>query len=175
MESFNKQLGANIKAIRTRKGYSQKDVAKAVGVTKQTISKIEKYGNTSQQTLERIADALYVEDIREFYEPKPKSSLSTHYKNLYMENELENLFTQHIRPMAKQLNDIAARSLYIGIREYRPGTEDVKSILESAKKGSANGFSEKELQQIADGFSKRLLERVQDFLIDRDDPCPEEE
>jgi transcriptional regulator with XRE-family HTH domain len=54
-------LAENLKAIRTRKGLSQQDVADAVGVSFPRISEIENgKGNPRIQTLERIASSLGV-------------------------------------------------------------------------------------------------------------------
>lgn len=53
------KLAQQIKKIRLRSGYTQKDIAKKLGVIQQYISKIENgRENVSVDTLRRIADAL---------------------------------------------------------------------------------------------------------------------
>ena len=57
----NERLGENIRTIRKEKGFTQQYVANQVGVTKQTICKIEKHGSANLTTVERIANALFVD------------------------------------------------------------------------------------------------------------------
>ena len=61
-EANKRRVGENIKKIRIEKGLTQLDVANSVGVTKQTICKIEKTGSTNPHTL--VYSKLSCEQLR---------------------------------------------------------------------------------------------------------------
>ena len=57
-------LGLNIKFYRTKKGYTQEQLAEQIHISKQQLSKIESPNNlasTSLYTLDAIADALDID------------------------------------------------------------------------------------------------------------------
>ena len=58
---ISQKLGENIKKIRTRKGMSQGDICRALGVDRAYISNIESgKQNPTLATIEKIAEALGV-------------------------------------------------------------------------------------------------------------------
>ena len=65
--NIKQELGARIKELRHKKGYTQEKFAEAIGVAPRHISRIENGINTpSIETLAKIADILDVE-IKELY------------------------------------------------------------------------------------------------------------
>ncbi len=70
---MNKEIGNRIKKIRYSKGLNSKNVADAVGILDTSLSKIEREGTNSLETLLKIAKALDVNPC-EFFEDKIKTS-----------------------------------------------------------------------------------------------------
>jgi transcriptional regulator with XRE-family HTH domain len=61
MDSESKRLGENLKMIRTKKGISQGDIARSLGVSRGYISNIENgKTNPTLATIVRLASALGV-------------------------------------------------------------------------------------------------------------------
>ena len=61
MNDASKQLGQNLKRIRTKKGISQGDIARELGVSRGYISTIENgKTNPTLSTIARIAKALNI-------------------------------------------------------------------------------------------------------------------
>lgn len=110
MASEDKRVGENIKSIRTRKGLTQQEVADLVGVKKQAICKIEKTGNTSPKTLNRIAELLNV-DVSELYEPVP-NPISAVYADFINDAEIKVIFSDSFKPVFKKVNDTVAERFY---------------------------------------------------------------
>ena len=69
---MNKEIGNRIKKIRYSKGLNSKNVADAVGILDTSLSKIEREGTNSLETLLKIAKALDVNPC-EFFEDKIKT------------------------------------------------------------------------------------------------------
>ncbi len=70
---MNKEIGNRIKKIRYSKGLNSKNVADAVGILDTSLSKIEREGTNSLETLLKIAKALDVNPC-EFFDDKIKTS-----------------------------------------------------------------------------------------------------
>ncbi len=70
---MNKEIGNRIKKIRYSKGLNSKNVADAVGILDTSLSKIEREGTNSVETLLKIAKALDVNPC-EFFEEKIKTN-----------------------------------------------------------------------------------------------------
>ena len=61
MDKISKQLGQNMKRIRAKKGMSQSDIARALGVDRGYISNIENgKKNPTIATIQKLANALGV-------------------------------------------------------------------------------------------------------------------
>ena len=74
MRATGKLIGARIKELRKRRGYSQDLLSEKIDIDPKHLSRIEVgKGYPSLQTLERIADALEV-DMRDFFEFVPAST-----------------------------------------------------------------------------------------------------
>lgn len=157
----DKRVGENIKKIRTKKGFTQLDVANSVGVTKQTICKIEKTGSTNPHTLERIADALHV-DVHQFYEPtrdKDDTSTKAEYADFLNDDEMKILIADYAKPMIKKVNDDVAARFYEQLKyRFNPQNAWTKFI----KKQAYDSFGSYTSKQV-DDFCTALYN---EFLIE---------
>lgn len=133
MSSKNEYVGANIKRIRNERNLTQQDVADRVGVTKQTICKIEKLGATNLQTLTRIADALHV-DVNEFYKQSNERSIESGYPDFFTDEDVKLLIFE-CKPVMKKFNDTVAENIQKKIkeisREYTTNRSRIQSVLET--------------------------------------------
>ena len=118
MDKTSERLGQNIKRIRTSKNLTQQYIATAVGVTKQTISKLEKHGTANQATIDRIAKALFV-DVKELYEPAPnKKEEEPQINDFITIDEREASLHHHILPVYKYINDVICSSFCVTAQLY---------------------------------------------------------
>lgn len=83
-------IGNQIKLARVAKGFTQEDLAERIHKTRPMISHIEKTGNISMDTLNRIAAALGVEvaDLQKVNPVNIFATKSTDIENLKREIEL---------------------------------------------------------------------------------------
>ena len=146
-EANKRRVGENIKKIRIEKGLTQLDVANSVGVTKQTICKIEKTGSTNPHTLERIADALHV-DVYQFYEPtrdKDDKTVKDECANFVKEDEMKILIADYAMPMIKKVNDAVADSFYEQLKhKFNPQNAWMKFI-QKQPYGSSGSYTSKQV------------------------------
>jgi transcriptional regulator with XRE-family HTH domain len=76
-----RNIGRNIERIREIRGMKQDTLAQALGVSQQTVSKIEQSGNVEEDKLAQIADALGVssETIKNFNEDAAINNIHTNH------------------------------------------------------------------------------------------------
>lgn len=81
-QSSNISIGRNIEKIRKMRGIKQETLAKELGVTHQTISKLEKSDIVDEEKLELIAKALgvTVEGIKNFNEDATINYIQNNYE-----------------------------------------------------------------------------------------------
>lgn len=146
--ALDKRVGENIRSIRTRKGFSQQQVADAVGVTKQTVSKIERNGSASPKTLMRIANMLNV-DVSELYEPPREKPFENSYADFVTDDEMKILIADYAKPLIKAVNDAAAKNIYRKIDKMR---ELYKEKIDSAIKETGiqtDTYTRKQVKEIS--------------------------
>ena len=75
-------IGMKIKEARKRKGLTQEELGKLVGVQKSAIAKYEsgRVVNIKRSTLQKIASALNIRPSELVFEDSPKESASFHVK-----------------------------------------------------------------------------------------------
>jgi transcriptional regulator with XRE-family HTH domain len=99
----NKEIGERIRAIRIRKKLSPKDIGAEIGMLDTSYSKIERGGNTTVETILKIAEALdvnpaeFFEEVRLVAEPLAKAGYAT-------KDDLE-ILKRMIESIAKEVND----------------------------------------------------------------------
>ncbi len=71
---MNKDIGNRIKRIRLLKNIDPKHLADEIGIRHTSLSKIEREGTNSVETLTKIAEVLKVE-LYELFEESPKANL----------------------------------------------------------------------------------------------------
>ena len=76
------KIGEKIKVARKKKGLTQEDLGKLVGVQKSAIAKYEngRVVNIKRSTLQKIASALNIRPSELIFEESPKESASFHVK-----------------------------------------------------------------------------------------------
>lgn len=76
------EIGEKIKTARKKKGMTQEDLGKLVGVQKSAIAKYEsgRVVNIKRSTLQKIASALNIRPSELIFEESPKESASFHVK-----------------------------------------------------------------------------------------------
>ena len=76
------EIGEKIKIARKKKGMTQEDLGKLVGVQKSAIAKYEsgRVVNIKRSTLQKIASALNIRPSELIFEESPKESASFHVK-----------------------------------------------------------------------------------------------
>lgn len=104
---FNKKpltIGQKVERIRTFRGFKQEYLASKLGVSQQTVSKIEQQEEIEDALLKQIAEALGVtpEVIRNFDDDK----ITYHINNVYDVHDFEikdngNFIAQQINPIEK--------------------------------------------------------------------------
>lgn len=164
MESnTSERLGNNIRAIRKSKGFTQQYVADHVGVTKQTISKIENGATANQSTLERIAKALFV-DIQQLYEANTIKKTTSDITDFITLDEKEATLHEQLYPLYKYLNDIVAKRYAETIREKCSlNAEQIEKILTKAGY-HAKSYSPKELYEICEKLNNEFILKVYSIL-----------
>ncbi len=105
--AFNKKplsIGQKVERIRTFRGFKQEYLASKLGVSQQTVSKIEQQEEIEEDLLKQIAEALGVtpEVIRNFDEDK----ITYHINNVYDVHDFEikdngNFIAQQVNPIEK--------------------------------------------------------------------------
>lgn len=153
----NERIGQNIRTIRKQKGFTQQYIANKVGVTKQTICKIEKYGSANQTTIARIANALFV-DVKELYEPLEKKKVLLHEVNNFISiDERDATLHEQFVPIMKHINDIVAKRFTETIKEKCTlSADDFKQFLE--KNGyHSNSYSPKEIYEICQKLNNEFI------------------
>lgn len=70
MYQIDEAVKYNLKALRLDRGLTQQALAEMAGVSKQTISNVEKGAGANSRTLERIAECLEVSPLAFFREPE---------------------------------------------------------------------------------------------------------
>ena len=105
-------VGENITKIRKMRGMRQEELARKIGCTQQSISKIEKSPFINNKTLKKISEVLHVsvEDIREFddetifrYAPDPSKQESNQEKD----NVIEKIIALYERLLQTEREKIA--------------------------------------------------------------------
>lgn len=155
----NKRVGENIKRRREELNYTQQSVADKVGVTKQTVCKIEKTGSTNPRTLARIAEALRV-DVQEFYKPTQEKSKQLGYPD-FITDEDKKIIIYTCRPVMKSINDTIAKNIYDKIMDkYRAGQPKIQSVLKD------NGFTSKNYthEQMVEACKRLYVEIFSDII-----------
>lgn len=104
---FNKKpltIGQKVERIRTFRGFKQEYLASKLGVSQQTVSKIEQQEEIEDALLKQIAEALGVtpEVIRNFDDDK----ITYHINNVYDVHDFEikdngNFIAQQVNPIEK--------------------------------------------------------------------------
>ncbi len=104
---FNKKplsLGQKVERIRMFRGFKQEYLASKLGVSQQTVSKIEQQEEIEEDLLRQIAEALGVtpEVIRNFDDDK----ITYHINNVYDVHDFEikdngNFIAQQVNPIEK--------------------------------------------------------------------------
>ena len=153
MNDVNSRLGTNLKILRQKRRLTQQDIANEVGVTKQTICKIEKGSSANQTTIERIAKALSV-DVKELYEPLTEDNEEDEtfkIDNFLTRVQKQNIIHKQIYPMLEYINDIISEKVSNTIREVSKSClmneKSIKAYLK--KKGySSQTYTEKEVIDI---------------------------
>ena len=76
------KIGEKIKIARKKKGLTQEDLGKLVGVQKSAIAKYEngRIVNIKRSTIQKIASALNIRPSELIFEESPKESASFHVK-----------------------------------------------------------------------------------------------
>lgn len=94
-------LGEKIERIREFRGIKQETLASALGISQQSVSKLEKEETIDEEKLKRVADALGVtpEVIKDFDEQKVIYNINNH--NLY-----NNTFNDSSMAVSQQFNPI---------------------------------------------------------------------
>lgn len=147
MES-SRWIGENIRALRKERNYTQQYVADKAGVTKQTISKIEKTGQASGGTLSRIANALFV-DVKDFYERQEKPSQAAGINLFYDAQEKDAILFEFAEPMLRRVNDTVARNYTQRIaQECSRSAKEIESTLESKGYQKPGGYTRAEVVDI---------------------------
>lgn len=166
----NERLGQNIREIRKRKGFTQQYIADHVGITKQSICKIEKYGTANQTTIERIANALFV-DVKELYEPIPKEKSCTNEKRDFITiEEKEATIHEEFVPIMKHINDIVAKRFADMITEQcRLSLDEIEQLLKQ-NGYHADSYTPKEVYQIGQALNNEFLFKVRNILNDTSNP-----
>ena len=164
MDKTSERLGQNIKRIRISKNLTQQYIATEVGVTKQTICKIEKNGTANQSTIDRIAKALFV-DVKELYEPAPdKKAEEPQINNFITIDEREASLHHHILPVYKYINDVVAKRYASTIKEKcHLSKSDIEQLL--TKHGyHENTYSADEVYEICEKLNNHFILHVYDIL-----------
>jgi transcriptional regulator with XRE-family HTH domain len=104
---FNKKplsIGQKVERIRTFRGFKQEYLASKLGVSQQTVSKIEQQEEIEEDLLKQIAEALGVtpEVIKNFDDDK----ITYHINNVYDVHDFEikdngNFIAQQVNPIEK--------------------------------------------------------------------------
>ncbi|QKJ28401.1 helix-turn-helix transcriptional regulator [Mucilaginibacter mali] len=104
---FNKKplsIGQKVERIRTFRGFKQEYLANKLGVSQQTVSKIEQQEEIEEELLKQIAYALGVtpEVIKNFDEDR----ITYHINNVYDVHDFEikdngNFIAQQVNPIEK--------------------------------------------------------------------------
>jgi transcriptional regulator with XRE-family HTH domain len=104
---FNKKplsIGQKVERIRTFRGFKQEYLASKLGVSQQTVSKIEQQEEIEEALLKQIAEALGVtpEVIKNFDDDK----ITYHINNVYDVHDFEikdngNFIAQQVNPIEK--------------------------------------------------------------------------
>ena len=105
--AFNKKplsIGQKVERIRTFRGFKQEYLASKLGVSQQTVSKIEQQEEIEEALLKQIAEALGVtpELIKNFDDDK----ITYHINNVYDVHDFEikdngNFIAQQVNPIEK--------------------------------------------------------------------------
>ena len=157
------RLGKNIRELRQKKGYTQEFIAKHIGVSKQTICKIEKYGTANQSTIERIANALFV-DVSELYEPIPIKTFTNEKKDFITIEEKEATLHEEFMPIMKHINDIVAKRFADMITEHcRLSFDEIEQSLYKAGY-RADSYTPKEVVEICQKFNNEFIIKVHDIM-----------
>lgn len=165
MEDTSARIGHNIRSIRKNKGFTQQYIADHVGVTKQTISKIENGATANQSTLERIAKALFV-DIQQLYEKRPIQKSPNDIVDFITIDEKEATLHEQLYPLYKNLNDIVAKRYAETIRKKCSlDAEQIEQILIKAGY-HAESYSPKELCEICEKLNNEFILKVYAILND---------
>lgn len=169
MDKINERLGANIRDLRQKRKLTQQDIADEVGVTKQTICKIEKGSSANHTTIERIANALSV-DVKELYEPLTEDNEEDEtFKigNFLTRVQKQNIIHKQIYPMLEYINDIISKKvsntrdeIYL---ECLMNEQDIKAYLKQNGHCSES-YTEKEVIQICKELNGNFILSVIDIL-----------
>lgn len=116
--------GRKIERVRKLKGFTQTDLGKKLGISKQAISKLEQTENISNEKLKEIADALDVtfEGLRDFNEDRVINNTINFYENCGVNttNILTNI--KNINSPVEELIEVFERQL----REIRDLINNLK-------------------------------------------------
>lgn len=155
----NERLGKNIRTIRKQKGFTQQYIASKVGVTKQTICKIEKYGSANQTTIQRIANALFV-DVKELYEPLKTQKTLCEVNDFVTIDERDATLYEQCAPIIKHINDIVAKRFAEKIKERCTFTTDEFNQFLKKNGYQSNSYSPKELYEICQKLYTEFILKV---------------
>lgn len=170
----DERLGQNIREIRKAKGLTQQYIADKVGVTKQTICKIEKGNHATLETINRIAKALYV-DVQELYEPINKVKTSPYECQDFLTTDEKNIIIyEFMTPMATclkdtvaRLNDNVARNFAESIRKQCSfSNQQLESLLEDKGYKDKESYTTSELYAICKEMNDKFILKVYSILTD---------
>jgi len=126
-------IGSRMKAVRTEKNLSQRELARKSGVTNGLISQIEQnHSSPSVSSLKRILDAIPM-SLSEFFSP----ASPTEKKIFYSSEELRELNPERVFPNSsnantavslKQIGAAGAHSLQMLHERYAPGADTGKEL-----------------------------------------------
>lgn len=163
----DERLGQNIREIRKAKGLTQQYIADKVGVRKQTICKIEKGNSATQETIGRIAKALYV-DISELYEPRNKGkSPAYEYRDFMTTDDKNSIIFEFMTPMVARLNDTVAKNFAESIRKQCSfSNQQLESLLEDKGYNDKESYTTTELYAICKELNDEFILKVYSILTD---------
>lgn|GEM_PF-3434994 len=107
---MNKEIGDRIKAIRISKKLYPKDVGAEIGMLQTSYSKIERGGNTSVETILKIAKVLGVSaaeffgDVQMVAEPVEKIGFVTREEWVQGNREIINAVKEEIAQLREELS-----------------------------------------------------------------------
>lgn len=163
----DERLGQNIREIRKAKGLTQQYIADRVGVTKQTICKVEKGNPATQETINRIAKALFV-DVQELYEPRNKVKTSPYeYRDFISTDDKNTIIYEFMTPMVARLNDTVAKSFAESIRKQCIfSNQQFESLLENKGYKDKESYTASELYAICKEMNDEFILKVYSILTD---------